>query len=171
MRRLVLLVSLLAAGCADADTRPPAPPAPPSADAVGEQYPAELAGLARALVQSDSDAALGASVTNTAVRYGAENSTGAPSLEVFTTDYGTAEMAEMMGLGWGLRAETDYAAGTEVQASETFDGHPARRTWDAARQKGRLQLLADETFFVEVRAEGVPEAALDAGARAALTAR
>lgn len=168
MRPLLLAVALLAAGCADADRPAPAVPDTAAADALGARFPDTLAGLARTSLQTDTDAALGASVTNVEARYGADNSLGEPSLEIYLTDYGTAEMSEMMGLAWGLSGETDYRAGSEAQETISFDGHPARRTWDTERRKGRLQVLADETLFVEVRAEAVDADVLDAAARVGL---
>ena len=168
MRATLCLLALLAVGCADTDA-PPTPAAPPTADASFEaRFPDTLGGLERRALSTSVDAALGESVTETIALYGAENSLGEPSLEIYLTDYGSSDMAEMMGLAWGTRGETDYEATTEVQASETFEGEPARRTWDSEVRKGRLQVLAGGTLFVEVRAEAVPESVLDEAARVAL---
>lgn len=172
---LCLLVLFLASGCSDsADAPPQAPEVPadaPVADTSLElRFPTEMIGLERRSLETSVDAALDASVTTVTSRYGALNSTGEPSLEIYLTEYGSTDMAEMMGLGWATSGATDYAAGTEVQASEEFDGHPARRTWDTATRKGRLQVVAGGTLLVEVRGENVPEEALDAAARTALTA-
>ena len=171
--RLALLCLLTAAlGCADADAPPATPPVPGAAPAPAEvDLPQAFGDLERRSLSTRSDAALGASVTETIALYGAENSRGEPSLEIYVTDFGDEEMAEMMGLGWGLRGDAADDAGTEVQASETFDGHPARRTWDTAARKGRLQVLADGSHFVEVRAEAVDPGVLDAAARAGLAAQ
>ena len=167
MRRLALALALLVTACGDA--RAPAPEAPHAsaadADALAARFPETLAGLERASLQAETDAALGASVTTVEARYGAENSLGEPSLEVFVTDAGSAEMIGRMGLAWD---DTAYRAGSAVQATEVFDGHPARRTWDTERRAGRLQVLAGETRVVEVRGEAVSEEALDAAARVAL---
>ena len=171
-RPAVLALVCLAAGCTESSAPPP--PAVPDAavaDALAGRFPETLGGLARTSVQTDTDAALGASVASAAARYGADNSTGAPSVEVFVTDYGTAEMSEMMGLAWGVGGELEYEAGSEARETIVFDGHPARRTWDRERRTGRLQVLADETLFVEVRAEGVDAGVLDAAARAGLGSR
>ena len=176
MRSVLVAFFVLAAGCAESSAPPPpaAPDAAPDAavaDALAARFPETLGGLARASVQTDTDAALGASVASAAARYGAADSTGAPSVEVFVTDYGTAEMSEMMGLAWGVGGGTDDRSGSEARETVASDGHPARRTWDAERRTGRLQVLADETLFVEVRAEGVGADVLDAAARAGLGSR
>ena len=169
MRRLVLALALFVTACGDARSPAPTPEAPRAsaadADALAARFPETLAGLERASLQAETDAALGASVTTVEARYGAENSLGEPSLEVFVTDAGSAEMIGRMGLAWD---DTAYRAGSAVQATEVFDGHPARRTWDTERRAGRLQVLAGETRFVEVRGEAVEEEALDTAARVAL---
>ena len=172
---LALLVLLSATGCSDsADDAPPvAPEVPADAPVVDTgldlRLPPALDDLPRRSLDTSIDAAMGASVTNVTARYGAVAGSGEPSVEVYVSQYPDAGMAEMMGLGWATRDVDNGTSGSEMRPTESFEGDPARRTWDASARKGRLQVVADQTLLVEVRAEGVTEEVMDSAARAALT--
>ena len=163
MTRLLLVPALaVLAGCGD-----PAPPVAdggadddfatvdvPPADVVSAAdlagwLPAEVEGLGRVAVVDSADAALGAEVTRASASYGP-----GPDVTVAVADLGSADMAEMMGYGWGLggRAEALVA------------GHPAQAEGGVAGRPYEHRVLVAERFLVE--AESGREALAEAAVRA-----
>ena len=142
MRPLVLLAALLAVpACAPADDAPsveagvaPPVPAPPDATPLAERLPMELDGRPRQSLDVSVDGALGAEVTRVEADYG--------EITLAVSDFGTAEMTEMMGHGWGLTA-----------GAETFQGYPVQRD------------SAGRSYTVRVRVGGHHMAEATAGTR------
>ena len=161
MTRLLLVPALVAfAACGD-----PAPPdaaggadgdvatvdVPPadvvSAADLAAWLPAEVEGLARVAVVDSADAALGAEVTRASAVYGP-----GPDVTVAVSDLGSADMAEMMGYGWGLAGR----AGTVVA------GYAAQAEGGVAGRPYEHRVLVAERFLVEAESdrEALAEAAV-----------
>ena len=145
MRALVIVLLLAVAGCgtdspsASADTAPVPPAPPPTAPLdLAEWLPASLDGQERQSLDQSVDAALGAEVTRVAAQYG---DSGAPTLSV--TDFGTAEMAEMMGHGWAL-----------APGADRLDGRPVQRDQAA----GVVRVVSGGRYLVEATAPSVAQA-------------
>ena len=161
-RLLLALAAIVLAACGD-----PAPPDTaggadgdfatvdvPPADVVSAAdlagwLPAEVEGLARLAVADSADAALGAEVTRASAAYGP-----GPGVTVAVSDLGSADMAEMMGYGWGLAGR----AGTLVA------GHPAQAEGGVAGRPYERRVLVAERFLVE--AESDRDALAEAAVRA-----
>ena len=139
-----------AAGGADAFAVADAPPADVlDAGALARWLPADVGGLVRSAVADSADAALGAEVTRASAAYGA-----GPEVTVAVSDLGSADMAEMMGYGWGLDGPAPGAVG----------GHPAQAEGGVAGRPYRHRVLVARRFLVE--AESAREALAEAAVRA-----
>lgn len=96
--------------------------------------------MPRVDVEGEVQRALGAEVAGVTARYGADAGDG---LVLALTDLATAEMAEMMGYGWGLGA----AAGVD-----RIDGFPARV--DDGPGEVTVRVLVADRFLIESVASG-----------------
>ena len=138
---VLILVFALAAcgpgGGAETPSELDAVDVPPAAvldaAALGGWLPAEVAGLDRAGLVDSTDAALGAEVTRAVASYGAAD------VRLAVADLGSADMAEMMGYGWGLGG----------RASESVGGHPAQASGGGAGRPHTYRALVAGRFLVE----------------------
>ena len=146
MRRLVSLLALLAvSACAPADGSTPAEaeapvPAAPNApsNTLAERLPQTVDGHDRQSLDVSTDGALGAQVTRATATYG-----DPPTVTLALTDFGTIEMAEMMGHGWALAPGVDQ-----------LDGMPVQRDSSAST----VRLLTDGRTLAEATAPTLAEA-------------
>ncbi len=146
MRLFAFLMVLLAVpACAPAEDSAPAGaapsvPAPPrtSTGALAERLPPSVDGLGRQSLDVTTDGALGAEVTRATATY------GDPAVVTLSlTDFGTIEMAEMMGHGWALAPGVDR-----------LDGRPVQRDSSAST----VRLLTDGRTLAEATAATLTEA-------------
>ena len=148
MTRWTLLALSVALAACGADAPPADAPDFDTAEAPAAQVvaagdlatrlPSEVAGRPRVAVVDSVDAALGAEVTRAVARYGE-----GPEVTVSVADLGSAEMAEMMGYGWGLGGPAPAEVG----------GHPAQTGGGVAGRPYTHRVLVAGRFFVEARSD------------------
>lgn len=136
--------SLVACGPSQEPT-PAEPPPTPGAVSIGmgELLPQTLLGRDRQSLDVQQDSALGAGIETARARYG--------EIEVAVTDFGSAEMAEMMGHGWA-----------NAPGAEQIAGHPAQRDESAGRAATRIvigrRVLVETTAASDAEASSAMEA-------------
>lgn len=142
---------LLLSACGGDGPTPDAPATPPAPVAVvvtdlADLLPAAVAGHARTSLDRTVDAALDAEVVRVAADYG-------PAGTLTVTDFGTPEMTEMMGYGWGLAG-----------GGETFGRYAAQT--DTLGAGATVRVVADGRYVVEATAptlDGARAAAREVG--------
>lgn len=141
MRLALLSLVLGLAACNAADETPPAapPPTPPEVEAValGDMLPDALLGQDRLSLGLSRDGALGAEVERAHAQYG--------EIDVAVTDFGSAEMTEMMGYAWAL-----------APGAERIQGHPG--VWKRAARSASVRIVVGGRFLVEVTAPSESDA-------------
>ena len=137
---LAAALALTACGDADAPGAPGSaevPPTPPSTrpTALAARLPETVDGRPRQSLDTTTDQALGAEVSRVSADYG--------PVSLTLTDFGTAEMAEMMGHGWGAAA-----------GAETLAGRPVQRD----RLTSTVRVMVGGRYLAEAEAETVDQA-------------
>lgn len=137
---------LFAGGCRteheDVATEEPAADEVVAVESLRQRLPEAVGELTQTEVEGEVQSALGAEVAGAMARYAGDSG---DRLALAVTDFGSAEMAEMMGYGWGLGA---------ADGVERIDGHPAAVDAGPTAGEATIRVLVGERFLIESVAEG-----------------
>lgn len=132
MRIAILTLVLAACGPGQEPPTTPSPPAPSAPSiGMGELLPLRLLGRDRESLDVQRDSALGAQIETASARY--------DDVTVTVTDFGSAEMAEMMGHGWA-----------NLPTAERIAGQPGQR--ESLGGAASVRVLIGQRVLVEAAA-------------------
>ena len=160
MRSLWIVAVLFLFACASDDAGDAEAAAPGSGvlsdDALAAWLPDEVGELPLASTVGETEGALGAEISRATGLYTLDLERPSAQIVINLVDFGSADMVERMGFGWGL-------AGNSSEGS--FDGFPSDAAAVTYEGSKRRRIITGERFLVEVKGEFVPDEALEEAIR------